>query len=161
MAMGQNPKKVPPLNVPIPTKIKFKMGGEFTYPKMVSLVLTRSHILSHSQFAFQRMVLSPVKSPFRSWAPQKPCDTKCMLQLEAFAPRCLPSPSRCKAPATQTRWAGSFPRQGGHRAAFSVRFTSPSLSRREGVKHCRPPPPLPKKRRNENAAPASASRSQE
>ena len=29
MAMGQNP--VPPVNIPIPTKIRSKMGGEFTY----------------------------------------------------------------------------------------------------------------------------------
>ena len=30
--MGQNP--VPPVNIPILTKIGSKMGGEFTYPKM-------------------------------------------------------------------------------------------------------------------------------
>ena len=42
MAMGQSP--VPPENIPIPTKIGSKMGGEFTYPKMVPLVLTHSHI---------------------------------------------------------------------------------------------------------------------
>ena len=29
MAMGQNP--VPPVNIPIPTKVGSKMGGEFTY----------------------------------------------------------------------------------------------------------------------------------
>ena len=29
VAMGQNP--VPPVNIPIPTKIKPKVGGEFTY----------------------------------------------------------------------------------------------------------------------------------
>ena len=29
MAMGQNPE--PPVNIPIPTKIGSKMGGEFTY----------------------------------------------------------------------------------------------------------------------------------
>ena len=29
MAMGQNP--APPVNIPIPTKIGSKMGGEFTY----------------------------------------------------------------------------------------------------------------------------------
>ena len=34
MAMGQNP--VRPVNISIPTKIKPKMGGEFTYPKMGS-----------------------------------------------------------------------------------------------------------------------------
>ena len=34
MAMGQNP--VPPVNIPIPTKMGSKMGGEFTYPKMGS-----------------------------------------------------------------------------------------------------------------------------
>ena len=32
--MGQNP--VPPVNIPIPTKIGSKMGREFTYPKMGS-----------------------------------------------------------------------------------------------------------------------------
>ena len=42
MAMGQNP--VPPVNIPIPSNIGSKMGGEFTYPKMVPLVLTHSHI---------------------------------------------------------------------------------------------------------------------
>ena len=31
VAMGQNP--VPPVNIPIPTKICSKMGGEFTYPR--------------------------------------------------------------------------------------------------------------------------------
>ena len=34
MAMGQNP--VPPVNIPIPTKIGSKMGGELTDPKMGS-----------------------------------------------------------------------------------------------------------------------------
>ena len=34
MAMGQNP--VPLVNIPIPTKIGSKMGGEFIYPKMRS-----------------------------------------------------------------------------------------------------------------------------
>ena len=34
MAVGQ--KTVPPVNIPIPTKIASKMGGEFTYPKMGS-----------------------------------------------------------------------------------------------------------------------------
>ena len=29
--MGQNPNLVPPVNIPIPTKIGSKMGGEFTY----------------------------------------------------------------------------------------------------------------------------------
>ena len=28
---------VPPVNIPIPTKIGPKMGGEFTYPNMVAL----------------------------------------------------------------------------------------------------------------------------
>ena len=32
MGVGRNP--VPPVNVPIPTKIPTKMGGELTYPKM-------------------------------------------------------------------------------------------------------------------------------
>ena len=35
MAMGQKPG-YPPVNIPIPTKIGSKMGGEFTYPKMGS-----------------------------------------------------------------------------------------------------------------------------
>ena len=39
-AMGQNPGS-PTVN---PTKIGSKMGGEFTHPKMVPLVLTHSHI---------------------------------------------------------------------------------------------------------------------
>ena len=34
MAMGQKP--APPVNIPLPTKIGSKMGGEFTYPKMGS-----------------------------------------------------------------------------------------------------------------------------
>ena len=38
-AMGQNP--VPPVNIPVPTKIDYY--GWCTYPKMVPLVLTRSH----------------------------------------------------------------------------------------------------------------------
>ena len=50
LAMGQNP--VPPVNIPIPTKIGSKMGGEFTYPRMVPLVLTHSHFLSHRKGFF-------------------------------------------------------------------------------------------------------------
>ena len=34
MAMGQNP--APPVNLPIPTKIGYKIGGEFTYPELGS-----------------------------------------------------------------------------------------------------------------------------
>ena len=34
VAMGQNP--VPPVSIPIPTKIGPTMGGAFTYPKMGS-----------------------------------------------------------------------------------------------------------------------------
>ena len=41
MAMGQNPG-YPPVNIPIPTKID--KNGWCTYPKMVPLVLTHSHI---------------------------------------------------------------------------------------------------------------------
>ena len=45
LAMGQNP--VPPVNIPIPTKIGPKMGGEFTYqPKWDALVLTHGHLIS-------------------------------------------------------------------------------------------------------------------
>ena len=40
MAMGVNP--VPPVNIPIPTKIDY--NGWCTYPKMVPLVLTHGHI---------------------------------------------------------------------------------------------------------------------
>ena len=44
MAMGQN--HVPPVNIPIPTKIGSKMGGEFTYPKMGShWFFNHSHII--------------------------------------------------------------------------------------------------------------------
>ena len=43
VTMGQNP--VPPMNIPIPTKIGSKMGGEFTYPKMGSHWFeTHSHV---------------------------------------------------------------------------------------------------------------------
>ena len=45
LAMAQNPG-YPPVNIPIPPKLGSKMGGEFTYPKMVPLVLTHSHLLS-------------------------------------------------------------------------------------------------------------------
>ena len=41
MAVGQNP--VPPVNIPIPTKIKPKMG-DCTYPKIVPLVVTTTAI---------------------------------------------------------------------------------------------------------------------
>ena len=41
MAMGQNP--VPPVNIPLPTKID--KNGWCTYPKMVPLVLTHSPII--------------------------------------------------------------------------------------------------------------------
>ena len=46
MAMGQKP--VPPVNIPIPTKIGSKMGGEFTYqPKWdPKTVLTTTAILT-------------------------------------------------------------------------------------------------------------------
>ena len=40
LAMGQNP--VPPVKIPIPTKID--KDGWCTYPKMVPLVLTHSHL---------------------------------------------------------------------------------------------------------------------
>ena len=46
MAMGQKP--VPPVNIPIPTKID--LNGWCTYPKMVPLVLTHSHIGEHSSW---------------------------------------------------------------------------------------------------------------
>ena len=42
MAVGQKP--VFPVNLPIPTKLGSNMSGEFTYPKMVPLVLTHSHV---------------------------------------------------------------------------------------------------------------------
>ena len=45
MATGQCPDRFPPVNIPIPTNIGSKMGGEFTYPKMVPLVLTRSRMI--------------------------------------------------------------------------------------------------------------------
>ena len=41
VAMGRNP--VPPVNIPIPTKKK--QNGWCSYPKMVPLVLTHSHLL--------------------------------------------------------------------------------------------------------------------
>ena len=45
MAMGQNPNRLAPSERPHPTtKIGSKMGGEFTYPKMVPLVLAHSHM---------------------------------------------------------------------------------------------------------------------
>ena len=45
MAVGQNPNRLAPSEHPNPTtKIGSKMGGEFTYPKMVPLVLTHSHM---------------------------------------------------------------------------------------------------------------------
>ena len=40
MEYGHGQQSVPPVNIPIPTKIGSKMGGEFTYPKMLPLVLT-------------------------------------------------------------------------------------------------------------------------
>ena len=44
--MGQNPKFRTPSEPPNPTtKIGSHMGGEFTYHKMIPLVLTRSHVL--------------------------------------------------------------------------------------------------------------------
>ena len=43
MAMGQNSNR-PSKHQPIPTKIGSKIGGEFTYPKMVPLVLTHGHM---------------------------------------------------------------------------------------------------------------------
>ena len=53
MAMGQNPNRLPPSEHPNPTaKIGSKMGGEFTYPKMVPLVLTHCAqmiAIGHSQ----------------------------------------------------------------------------------------------------------------
>ena len=39
MAVGPNPNRTPSEHQPIPTKVGFKVGGEFTYPKMVALVL--------------------------------------------------------------------------------------------------------------------------
>ena len=45
MAMGQKP--VPPVKIPIPTKIDY--NGWCSYPKMVPLVLTHSHIPKSNQ----------------------------------------------------------------------------------------------------------------
>ena len=43
--MGQKPNRLAPSEHPNPaTKMKPNMGGEFTYPKMVPLVLTHSQI---------------------------------------------------------------------------------------------------------------------
>ena len=44
VAMGQNPNRGPSEHPNPTTKIGSKMGAEFTYPKMVPLVLTHSHI---------------------------------------------------------------------------------------------------------------------
>ena len=46
MAMGQKPNRTPSEHPNPTTKIGSKMGGEFTYPRMVPLVLTHSHILN-------------------------------------------------------------------------------------------------------------------
>ena len=54
--MGQKP--VPPLNIPIPTKIKAKMGL-FTYSKMVALVLPHSHLIVQ---CVQKLVLLGIRS---------------------------------------------------------------------------------------------------
>ena len=44
LAMGQNPNRTPSEHPNPTTKIGCKMGGEFTYPKMVPLVLTHSQM---------------------------------------------------------------------------------------------------------------------
>ena len=46
--MGQKP--VPPMNIPIPTKVGPKMGGEFTYPKMGSQNGFEPRYLKHHNF---------------------------------------------------------------------------------------------------------------
>ena len=66
MAMGQNP--VPPVNIPIPTKIGSKMGGEFTYPKTLPLVLTHSH-MADSQLDVPRSLAAATAPACRDrWA---------------------------------------------------------------------------------------------
>ena len=43
--MGQNPNRFAPSEHPIQSPLKqTKLGGEFTYPKVVPLVLTHSHL---------------------------------------------------------------------------------------------------------------------
>ena len=61
MAMGQNP--APPVNIPIPTKIGSKMGGEFTYPNNgIPLVLT------HGQMAMDQVAtLESCKISLKAW----------------------------------------------------------------------------------------------
>ena len=46
MALGQN--AVPPVNIPIPTKVD--QNGRCTYPKMVQLILNHSHMLERESF---------------------------------------------------------------------------------------------------------------
>ena len=44
LAMGQNPNRTPSEHANPTTTRGTKMGGEFTYPKMVPLVLTHSQL---------------------------------------------------------------------------------------------------------------------
>ena len=63
VAMGQN--SVPPVNIPIPTKISSKMGGAPT-PKMVPLVLTHSHVaFSYKTQPLKHRLLPPENPPAR------------------------------------------------------------------------------------------------
>ena len=69
LAMGQKP--VPPVNIPIPTKIGSKMGGEFTYPTFwdPKTVLTTAN--SGSQQPFRLSHQSGWAPPWQHSAPPR------------------------------------------------------------------------------------------
>ena len=75
MAVGQNP--VPPVNIPIPSKIGSKMGGEFTYqPKWdPNTVLHNQSVANHGQAkrwtrslpALRRIQMTSTRPRQRRW----------------------------------------------------------------------------------------------
>ena len=79
-AMGQNP--VPPVNIPIPTETGSKMGGEFTCPKIVPLVLTHgrltmgtnTHAHTHTPISNGGWLAAPAAWP-RPWRCPSPSST--------------------------------------------------------------------------------------
>ena len=70
MAMGQNPNRTPPVNIPIPTKIGSKMGGEFTYQPKWNFIGVDPRPGHHdSLFDLCHTTASQSRRPHRAFSP--------------------------------------------------------------------------------------------
>ena len=75
---------VPPVNIPIPSKIGSKMGGEYAYLNMVPLALKHCHMAAIFQNIFCNQPLEPwediqVVACEKHWVAfnkEKPCESR-------------------------------------------------------------------------------------